>query len=153
MISFIKSENTIKTPNQSPKPGIIVMSRKGKGSNAERELVHLLWAKGIAAIRVAGSGSSKYPSPDILAGDISRKFAIECKSIAADSKYFPKQEIEDLKIFAEKFGAEPWIGMRFARNEWLLLSLEDLRETASSFVITKDMAKIKGLLLEEVLDK
>lgn len=153
MISFIKGQTNSTTPKESPKPGIIVMSRKSKGSNAERELVHLLWAKGIAAVRVAGSGSSKYPSPDILAGDISRRFAIECKSVAAESKYIPKQEIYDLKTFADTFGAEPWIGVRFARNEWLLLSLEDLRETASSFVITKDMAQIRGLLLEEVLNK
>lgn len=127
------------------------MSRKGKGSNAERELVHLLWKKGIPAVRVAGSGSSKYPSPDIIAGNAQRKFAIECKSISSDTKYFPKEEIMQLQEFAQAFGAESWIGMRFARNEWLLLSLEDLRETKESFVITKEMAKIKGLLLEEVL--
>lgn len=151
MITFIKSQKNVYSPDESPKPTFIVMSRKGKGSNAERELVHLLWAKDIPAVRVAGSGSSKYPSPDILAGNISRTFAIECKSVASDSKYIPKQEIVELKEFAQKFGAEPWIGVRFARNEWLLLSLEDLRETTSSYVITKEMAKIKGLLLEEVL--
>ena len=126
------------------------MSLKSKGTNAERELVHLLWAKNVPAIRVAGSGSSHYPSPDIIAGTIDRKIAVECKSVKSDSKYIPKQEIEDLKIFAEKFGCEPWIGVRFARNEWLFLSLEDLKETKSSFAITKEMAKLKGLLLDEL---
>jgi Holliday junction resolvase len=126
------------------------MSVKAKGSNAERELIHLLWKKDIAAIRVAGSGSSHYPSPDIVAGTIKRKLAIECKSVKADSKYIPKEDLNDLKEFSAKFGCEPWIGMRFARNEWLFLSPEDLTETESSYVITIENAKRKGLLLEEL---
>jgi Holliday junction resolvase - archaeal type len=43
--------------------------RKSKGSKAERDLIHLFWSKGFAAMRAAGSGSSQHPSPDILAGD------------------------------------------------------------------------------------
>ena len=35
------------------------MSTKSKGTNAERELIHNLWANGYAAIRSAGSGSMK----------------------------------------------------------------------------------------------
>ena len=53
------------------------MSRKSKGINAERSLIHKFWAHNWAAIRVAGSGSSKYPSPDVLAGNNLRKLAIE----------------------------------------------------------------------------
>jgi holliday junction resolvase Hjr len=129
------------------------MSFKSKGTDAERELVHLCWKKDIPAIRVAGSGSSRYPSPDIIAGRIDRKVAIECKSVKADSKYIPKEEVENLKIFATKFGCEPWIGVRFAKNDWLFLSLEDLTETKSSFMISKEKAKLKGLLLEELWQK
>lgn len=127
------------------------MSLKGKGTNAERELIHLLWAEGIAAIRVAGSGSSHYPSPDIIAGNIDRKFAIECKSIKGTSKYIPKNEIYELQKFAQMFGAEPWIGLRFARNEWHFISIEDMKETKSSFAITLEKVKMKGLLLKELL--
>lgn len=127
------------------------MSLKSKGTNAERELIHLLWGKDIPAIRVAGSGSSKYPSPDIIAGTISRKFAIECKSVKGESKYIPKREIEELKEFAIKFGCEPWIGVRFAKHDWHFITLEDLKETKQSFVITTESIKIKGLLLEELI--
>ena len=129
------------------------MSIKAKGSNAERELVHLLWAKEIPAIRVAGSGSSHYPSPDIVAGTSDRKLAIECKSVRGDSKYIPKEEIADLTKFANKFGSEPWIAVRFARTEWLFLAPEDLKETSASFAVTKELAKLKGLLLEELWQK
>lgn len=126
------------------------MSLKAKGTNAERELIHILWAKDIPAIRVAGSGSNKYPSPDIIAGTISRKIAIECKSVKSDSKYIPQEEIEELKVFASKFGCEPWVGVRFARREWLFLAIEDLEKTKNSYVIKKERAKLKGLLIDEL---
>ena len=64
------------------------MVGKKKGINAERELIHMFWAEKWAAIRVAGSGSSKYPSPDILAGNNLRKLAIECKAISGIKNKF-----------------------------------------------------------------
>lgn len=129
------------------------MSVKKKGTNLERELIHLLWAHNIPAIRVAGSGSSHYPSPDIIAGVPGRTIAIECKSVKSTAKYIPKQEIVDLKSFATQFGSEAWVGVRFARKEWHFLSLEDLHETKTSFVITHETARLKGLLLEELWQK
>ncbi len=48
--------------------GISHARRKSKGSAAERELIHKFWANSWGAIRVAGSGSSQFPSPDILVG-------------------------------------------------------------------------------------
>ena len=55
------------------------MSRKSVGINAERELIHLFWSSGWSAVRIAGSGSSHYPSPDLIASNIARKLAIEAK--------------------------------------------------------------------------
>ena len=70
------------------------MSKKGKGINAERELIHAFWKeKNWTAIRVAGSGCSKYPAPDIVAGNLLRKLAIECKSSKTNIIYIPKEEI------------------------------------------------------------
>ena len=66
------------------------MSFKSKGINGERELVHMFWNRGWACLRIAGSGSSKYPSPDILAGNKLRKLAIECKITKDQKKYFKK---------------------------------------------------------------
>jgi len=111
------------------------MSRKSRGTNAERDLIHRFWEHGWAAMRAAGSGSQQYPCPDVIAGNNSRKLAIECKLTTESKKYFPKQEISELKFFAEKFGAEAWVAVKFFRKEWMFFSLEDLDETPSSYVI------------------
>ena len=90
------------------------MSRKSKGINAERDLIHKFWAASEwSGVRIAGSGSMKYPSADILASNKLRKLAIECKTSVDDSKYLPKEDIEQLKKFADIFGAEPWVAIKF----------------------------------------
>ncbi|MEK6868893.1 MAG: Holliday junction resolvase, partial [Nanoarchaeota archaeon] len=73
------------------------MSLKSKGINAERELVHMFWAKDWACLRIAGSGSSRYPSPDLLAGNKLRRLAVECKVTKEKSKYFDKESISSLR--------------------------------------------------------
>jgi holliday junction resolvase Hjr len=128
------------------------MSRKSKGLNAERDLIHKFWGTGKwAAIRVAGSGSSRYPSPDILAGNNIRKLAIECKASREKVRYLTKEEIQDLKKFSEIFGAEAWIGIKFDREEWFFVVLEDLKETENNFMIDYNIVKNKGLLFEELI--
>ena len=80
------------------------MNQKAKGTNAERELVHRFWGKGWPCVRVAGSGCSRYPSPDLLAGNRERMVAIECKATKENSKYFPKEEIRLLReLFRNQF--------------------------------------------------
>ena len=125
------------------------MSRKSKGINGERDLVHKFWARNWPCIRVAGSGSSRYPSPDILAGNRERMVAIECKTINDDSKYFPKEEIALLKQFADLFGAEPWVALKFGANQWYFMSLDDLKETDKSYSASLNLAKLKGFTLDE----
>lgn len=128
------------------------MSLKSKGINAERELVHMFWSKGWACLRIAGSGSMKYPSADILAANKLRRLAIECKVTKDQKKYFEKKEIEALKKFADVFGAEPWIAVKFKGQEWFFISLEDLEETDKCFVVDVDIARNKGLLFEEIVN-
>lgn len=127
------------------------MPGKKKGINAERELIHMFWDKGWAAIRVAGSGSSRYPCPDVLAGNNIRKLAIECKAVSGANKYLPLEEISQLKSFSDSFGAEPWIGVRFDNTGWFFLSLDDIVEVGKNFRISKDIAKERGLLFSELI--
>ena len=129
------------------------MSLKSKGINAERELVHMFWSKNWACLRIAGSGSSRYPSPDILVGNKLRRLAIECKITKDHKKYFEKREIEDLKKFAVIFGAEPWVAVKFKDHEWYFVVVDDLIETKKCYVIDTDRAKTKGLLFEEIITK
>jgi len=126
------------------------MGIKAKGSNAERQLVHMFWETGMwAAHRIAGSGSSKYPSPDIIASNNLRKIAIEAKTAKNPPIYIPISEILALKKFATMFGAEPWVAVKFNRKEWFFLTLEDLKITTNNYSISLELAQMKGLLFEE----
>ncbi len=129
------------------------MSLKSKGINAERELVHMFWGKGWACLRIAGSGSIKYPSPDILTGNSIRRLAIECKTTKDDQKYFDRPHIEALRTFANIFGAEPWVAIKFKGCDWYFISLEDLRGTSNGHMANVEIAKSKGLLFEELISK
>ena len=124
------------------------MGSKTKGTNAERQLIHLLWDHGFAATRIAGSGSSHYPSADIIAGKPDKKYIIECKVTKKDAKYFPDQEILQLVEFSERFGAIPLIAIRFFRTEWFFLNPSSLRTTSSSFVVDKETAEKKGITID-----
>jgi len=124
---------------------------KTKGTVAEREVVHMFWEAGWACIRVAGSGSMRHPAPDILAGNNLRKIAMECKSTKSSRQYLTQKEVDELKFFAEKFGAEPWIGVRFDRLAWFFLNPEDLIETKENYCVSKECAEQKGLSFEELL--
>jgi len=128
------------------------MSLKSKGINAERELVHMFWGVGWACLRIAGSGSVKYPSPDLLVGNNLRRLAIECKVTKDQKKYFTKKEIVDLKKFSDIFGAEPWVAIKFKGCSWYFLSLEDLVETNKCFVADLSIVKNRGLVFEEMVN-
>ena len=127
------------------------MSVKAKGSKAERELLHMFWSKGWACIRSAGSGSMKYPGPDLIVSNKSRRLAIECKTTKRNKQYLDKHDVEQLREFCDIFGAEPWFAVRFAKMEWLFLSLEDIEKTESGYVIDAKVAERRGLLIDELL--
>jgi Holliday junction resolvase len=129
------------------------MSRKSKGINAEREIIHLFWKEGWAALRVAGSGAIRYPSPDVLAGNKTRRLAIECKASKSKNQYLTKEEIEQLKQFSCIFGAEPWIGVRFNNEKWIFLSIDDLKETGKNYVVSIENSKLRGVSFEELIKK
>jgi Holliday junction resolvase len=137
---FIIKENLIKD-----------MGGKAKGTNAERELIHMFWKKGWAAIRVAGSGSSHYPSPDVIAGNALRRLAIECKAVGGTSKYISFEQVGDLNKFAEIFGAEALIGLRFDRLEWLFIATSELEKTENAYRINMEHAKRNGILFDELI--
>ncbi|MBW2964114.1 Holliday junction resolvase [Candidatus Woesearchaeota archaeon] len=129
------------------------MSRKSKGIGAERELIHLFWKNGWSACRVAGSGSTRYPAPDVIAGNNVRKVAVECKATRDVRQYFTKKEIDELVVFANTFGAEPWVGVRFDRLDWYFLTIEDLGGNGEGHSVNIAEAKRKGFLFDEFVKK
>jgi len=127
------------------------MGAKTKGTSAERELVHALWAAGWTACRVAGSGSMHYPAPDIIASKDARQLAIECKTTRNDYQYFERDEIEQLKTFALLAGAAPWIGVRFSREPWVFVTPAELSLTPKKLVLARKHAKARGKTLSQLL--
>lgn len=127
------------------------MSKKSRGTNAERDLIHKFWGVGWAALRAAGSGSSQFPAPDVVAANNIRKLAIEVKLTTEIKKYFSKKEINELLFFSEKFGAESWVAIKFFREPWYFLSIGDLEETGQSYMANIEIAKRRGLLFEDVI--
>lgn len=125
--------------------------RKAKGSKAERELISMFWQNGWAAFRAAGSGSQQFPAPDIMAGNGIKQLAIEVKVSAENSKYFTKEEINALKYFAHKFGAQAWTCVKFGNNPYSFVHVEDLEETDKSYKINLEKTKIKGFSFEELI--
>lgn len=127
------------------------MSRKSKGSNAERDLIHKFWEYRWAAVRVAGSGSNKYPSPDLVVGKDHTRFAIECKAVKERHKYFTKEEINDLRTFSEIFGAEALVAVKFNNLPWRFLKIEHLIEKNKSFFVDFNQLTKIGVLFEELI--
>jgi len=130
-----------------------MVNQKRKGTNAERELVHLFWATpGWVACRIASSGAIKYPCPDLLAANNLRKLAIECKSSKEENQYISEKQVSELKVFAQKFGAEAWVGIRFSGGEWYFVTVEDLKRTKSHYVVRKTQAKQMAFTFKELVN-
>lgn len=128
------------------------MNQKAKGSKGERELVKFFNESGWACLRTPGSGSSRYPSPDIIAANAIRRVAIECKVTKDNKKYFQEAEIEQLRTFSQMFGAESWVSVKFPNDPWYFLTLEDIEKTGKGWAVSLELAKRKGLTAEELID-
>lgn len=131
------------------------MGHKTKGTNAERQIIHMFFDTGEWAVcRSAGSGSAPLPNPDIVVGSSKRGrvLAIECKSVKSDFKYLTDEDIKQLDDFSNTFGAEAWFAIRFDKRGWYFLRSESLEKSSgSSFVVTLDFAKKNGLTFEELI--
>jgi Holliday junction resolvase len=68
-------------------------------------------------------------------------------------KYFTAKEINELVFFANKFGAEAWVAVRFDRIDWFFLTIEDLEKTDKSYYVDIRIAKNKGLSFEQVIGR
>ncbi len=130
------------------------MKTKAKGSRTERELIHMLHDAGWGIIRSAGSGSTPLPSTDIIAGNGKRYLSIECKALKAAIKYFDDEEINQVKDFAQRFGAEAWLGLRFNNQPWYFVTPEQLSlSRGGNPSIALEKIKIIGKTFEQLIQK
>jgi len=129
------------------------MGNKNKGSNAERELLHMFWSRQWACLRSAGSGSMKYPGPDLLVGNLAKRMSIECKTTKKTTLYLSDYDIGQLKDFSKVFDARPWIAVKFFRKDWLFISPEDLEKTPKGYLIDIKKAELRGISFEEIISE
>ena len=102
------------------------MSRKSRGCDYERKLVHLLQAQGFFSVRVAGSGCMRYPAPDILASNGKRLIAFEVKSSQSKCVYLQEKTVNGLLEFCDGFRAEPWLAVHLVGKGWFFKSARGL---------------------------
>lgn len=98
-----------------------------KGTRREREIVKWFRANGWGAIRIPTSGASTdAPLPDVLAGSGSMDLAIEAKTGQANVLYADASEVDELRTFADAFGAIPVVGCRWDQDRrWYLYNMID----------------------------
>jgi len=132
----------------------MVKNKKQKGSYAERELVKMLWERGYASVRAAGSGSGPLPSPDVVSSNGKTTLAFECKFFSAEYVHLEFEQIAQLVEFSQKFGAVPFVAIRYAGKEWRFLDLARVERTrGENFKVSKTFAYGNGLTFDQLLDR
>ena len=128
--------------------------RKTVGTLAENELLEQFWENSWVCVRVAGSGSTRHPAPDVLASRGDRKIVMEVKMVSASKKYFTQKEITELDFFAGQFGAEGWVGVKFSEDQWYFCPLSELSLTKSGNYVCDivDMKRV-GFTFEEMIEQ
>lgn len=118
-----------------------------RGVKAERDLLDLFWSNGIAALRVAGSGSTGHPASDLIAGINGRFFLIEVKTTSGEKVYLNPEEVRELEKLSLMMGAEAWIAVKFKKSErgFYFIKLSDIESTRKGYRISADLARKKGI--------
>ena len=57
-----------------------------------------------------------------------------------------------MRTFSRLFGAEGWVGLKFTNEPWYFLMLEDLEDTGACWAVSRDLAKRRGLSINELME-
>jgi len=131
----------------------MVFWKYGKGSRAERELMHLFSEKGYSVIRSAGSGVG-FPTPDILVFKGPFQYAFECKSWHAGELSLEKEKVQELKSWEQNTGMRTMVAWRVqgsGEKGWMFIELKHLRERGKSYTIKLEELEGKAIALSQIL--
>lgn len=128
------------------------MKHKKKGSNAERELLLLLYEQGFACARIAGSGSSSLPSPDIIAIKNNKGYAIECKTKSGNYLNIKEKQIEELKTWETLSGHKAFVAWRISRKGWFFIHVSKLNKTKKAYSVKKEFILEHGFEFKEFIE-
>lgn len=122
-----------------------------KGANAERELMHLLFDLGFSVVRIAGSGVSPLPAPDIVALRKGRVIAVECKARKAKNLAVSTEQMQQLLGWCDRAGAEAIVGWKVPHKGWFFLEPRQLHGTGKFFLISLKDAMQCGKTIEQLI--
>ncbi|MHC1586332.1 MAG: Holliday junction resolvase Hjc [Candidatus Hecatellaceae archaeon] len=125
-----------------------------RGVREERELVRLLDRLGFAVVRSPASGSrTKLDRPDLLAGRRGLILALEVKATGKEVLYLKRESVEQLIRFSDRFGAKPYVAVKFKGKGvgWLLVEAGSLERTGKGFKLSLREALKKGLTPEALV--
>ncbi|WP_297480089.1 Holliday junction resolvase Hjc [Thermococcus sp.] len=127
--------------------------RYRRGASAERELIKMLEKAGFAVVRSAGSHRV-----DLVAGNGKDYLCIEVKSTRSERLYLPREDVERLVYFAERFGGRPILAVKFVNVGWRFYLPKNLKSSGKSYRLdlndefqTLDSLLGKQRTLEEVI--
>jgi len=109
-------------------------NRYQKGAGFERDLVTKFWENGWSALRVAGSGSTPHPVPDVVAVKDGKTIAIECKTTTGE-RLSLKKAVEGLCEFQKVSGCLAYIGVKFNREKPRFYTLESFTERGNHAIL------------------
>jgi len=128
------------------------MNKKRKASNYERELLSKFHDLGFNGVRVAGSGSSQFPSPDLLVGRKGLIYAVEVKTSEKEFLHISKKQLSELLGFCNNLNILPLVGVKFLnRADWFFLPAEDLLKSNDNLhVRINETDRDKGFFLDNL---
>lgn len=109
----------------------------------------MLFEEGFAVSRVAGSGCSTLPTPDIIAVKNKISVAIECKTKIGEYLNIKESQIEELKTWEKLSNCKSYIAWRLGKDSWYFLELKDLKKTKKAYSIKKEDIINKGMRLKD----
>ncbi len=127
------------------------MSYYQKGANAERELIHLLFKRGLAVLRVAGSGKTSLPSPDVIAMKPGLQLAIECKAWSKPYLSIALAQMDELHNWSRMAGAELYIAWKIPHKGWRFLKPRQFSKGEKGYNISRKHALTHGIDLGVVV--
>ncbi len=122
-----------------------------KGAAAERELMRLLWERGAAVIRSAGSGNSY--APDVVAIINGRAVAFECKAWRKSELFVRREQYEKMVEWSRRANTPVFIAWKYPREGWFFIPLEYLEEKEKHYGIRIDDVKRLTTTVDVILGK
>ncbi len=133
---------------------------RAKGFRVERELANRFWELGFAVMRGAasGAGARKRFVPDLVVMRARKVIILEIKYRSKENEHIKieNSRIRNLIEFANRAGGKAYIAVKYGKNPWRFIPLDDLEKLekdSTGIKIKKDNVDKIGLTLRQLIEK